>query len=62
MFSALSDATGQIDPKYLISYWLPAMVATFASANAAPSALTNTAKTSANHHHPSASRTKDAVP
>jgi hypothetical protein len=31
MFSALSDATGQIDPKYLISYWLPALVASFAS-------------------------------
>ena len=32
MFSALSDATGQIDPKYLISYSAPpALVATFAS-------------------------------
>jgi len=28
MFSALTDATGQIDPKFLISYWLPALVAT----------------------------------
>jgi hypothetical protein len=31
MFSALSDATGQIDPKFLISYWVPALVATFGS-------------------------------
>ena len=37
MFSALSDATGQIDPKYLISYWLPALVATFASVGVARS-------------------------
>ena len=31
MFSALSDATGQIDPKFLISYWVPALVATMGS-------------------------------
>jgi hypothetical protein len=31
MFTALTDATGQIDPKFLISYWVPALVATFGS-------------------------------
>ncbi len=31
MFSELTDATGQIDPKFLISYWLPALVATMGS-------------------------------
>ena len=31
MFSALTDATDRLDPKWLVSYWLPALVATFAS-------------------------------
>jgi hypothetical protein len=31
VFSALTDATGRLDPKVLVSYWLPALVATFAS-------------------------------
>lgn len=30
MFSALSDATDRLDPKQLVAYWLPALVATFA--------------------------------
>ena len=30
MFSALTDATDRLDPKWLVSYWLPALVATFA--------------------------------
>ena len=29
MFSALTDITDQIDPKFVISYWIPALVATF---------------------------------
>lgn len=28
MFSALTDITDQIDPKFVISYWIPALVAT----------------------------------
>ena len=31
VFSALSDATARLDPKALVSYWLPALVATFGS-------------------------------
>ena len=31
MFTALTDATDRLDPKWLVSYWLPALVATFAS-------------------------------
>jgi hypothetical protein len=31
VFSALSDATARLDPKALVSYWLPALVAAFAS-------------------------------
>ena len=27
MFSALTDITDQIDPKFVISYWIPAVVA-----------------------------------
>jgi hypothetical protein len=30
MFSALSEATGQIDSKFLIAFWLPALVSVFA--------------------------------
>ena len=30
MFTALTDATDRLDPKWLVSYWLPALVATFA--------------------------------
>jgi hypothetical protein len=30
VFSALTDATDRLDPKWLVSYWLPALVATFA--------------------------------
>jgi hypothetical protein len=30
VFSALTDATDRLDPKVLVSYWLPALVATFA--------------------------------
>jgi hypothetical protein len=29
VFSALTDITDQIDPKFVISYWIPALVATF---------------------------------
>jgi hypothetical protein len=32
VFTALTDATDRLDPKWLVSYWLPALVATFASA------------------------------
>jgi hypothetical protein len=31
VFTALTDATDRLDPKWLVSYWLPALVATFAS-------------------------------
>ncbi len=31
MFTALTDATDRLDPKWLVSYWLPALVATFGS-------------------------------
>src|SRR4051812_660960 len=30
MFSALSEATSQIDPKFLVAFWLPALVTMFA--------------------------------
>ena len=34
MFSALTDITDQIDPKFVISYWIPALVATFGGGHA----------------------------
>jgi hypothetical protein len=30
VFSALTDVTDRLDPRWLVSYWLPSLVATFA--------------------------------